>query len=113
RTKEFAMAKTTYDVIVIGAGAAGSSAASTAVSKGARVALVERDKIGGTCLNYGCDPTKTLLHIAKLLYRARHSERYGLSIPHADARWEDVQAYVQDVTRRIRGGTSSQASADL
>src|SRR5205085_2338638 len=42
-----------------------------------------------------------------------HSERYGLSIPHADARWEDVQAYVQDVTRRIRGGTSSQASADV
>ena len=54
------MAKNNYDLIVIGAGGAGSTAATTAVSMGKRVALIERDKLGGTCLNYGCDPTKTL-----------------------------------------------------
>ncbi|GHO90578.1 mercuric reductase [Reticulibacter mediterranei] len=107
------MSTNTHDIIVIGAGAAGSSAANTALSKGAHVALVERDKIGGTCLNYGCDPTKTLLHIAHLLYQVRHSEHYGLTIPSASADWSRVQAYTQDVIRRIRGGTSSQASAEL
>ncbi len=50
-----------YDLLVIGAGAAGSTAASTVAKDGTRVGLVERDKLGGTCLNYGCDPTKTLL----------------------------------------------------
>jgi len=107
------MPTTTYDVIVIGAGAAGSTAAHTALSKGARVALVERDKIGGTCLNYGCDPTKTLLHCAKLLYQARHAERYGLTITAPAANWERVQAFTQQVIQRIRGGTSQEASAQL
>jgi dihydrolipoamide dehydrogenase len=107
------MSAKTYDVIVIGAGAAGSSAALAAANKGAQVALVEKDKIGGTCLNYGCDPTKTLLHIAHLLYQARHSEHYGLIIPHANADWKQVQAYTQSVIHRIRGGTSSQASEEL
>jgi pyruvate/2-oxoglutarate dehydrogenase complex dihydrolipoamide dehydrogenase (E3) component len=69
-----------YDLLVIGAGAAGSAAAHAA-PRGARVIQVERDRIGGTCLNYGCDPTKTLLHIAQELYRARHSEQFGLSLP--------------------------------
>ena len=79
--KENAITPTTYDLLVIGAGAAGGAAAHTGVERGARVAQIERDKIGGTCLNYGCDPTKTLLHIAQMLYRARHSDAYGLLIP--------------------------------
>jgi len=52
-----------YDLLVIGAGAAGSSAATTVDKEGKRVGLVECSMLGGTCLNYGCDPTKTLLHI--------------------------------------------------
>lgn len=72
------MATQTYDLLVIGAGAASSTGATTAASKGAHVALVERDKIGGTCLNYDCDPTKTMIHIAKLLYHAQHAGQYGL-----------------------------------
>ena len=94
---------TPYDLLVIGAGAAGSTAATTAVSNGARVALVERDKMGGTCLNYGCDPTKTLLHIANILYQARHAETYGLQIPQANVAWDKVQDYVKQVITTIRG----------
>ncbi len=107
------MATQTYDLLVIGAGAAGSTAASTAASKGAHVALVERDKIGGTCLNYGCDPTKTMIHIAKLLYHAQYAGQYGLRIPNATAHWPAVMAWMQQAITRIRGGTSEEAAAAL
>ena len=107
------MATETYDLLVIGAGAAGSTAASTAASNGTRVALIERDKIGGTCLNYGCDPTKTMIHIAKLLYRAQHADQYGLRIPNATADWPTVMAWVRQAIKRIRGGTSDDAADDL
>ncbi len=107
------MTKQTYDLLVIGAGAAGSTAATTAAHQGARVALVERDKIGGTCLNYGCDPTKTMIHAAGLLYHAQHSEQLGLRISGATADWPSVMSWVRQVIDRIRGGTSDEASDKL
>ena len=102
-----------YDLLVIGAGAAGSTAASTAAGEGIRVALVERDKIGGTCLNYGCDPTKTMIHIASLLYHARHADQFGLHISGAKVDWVSVMSWVHQVQQRIRGGTSEEAVTDL
>lgn len=102
-----------FDLVVIGGGAAGSTAATTALDAGAKVALIERDKLGGTCLNYGCDPTKTLLHIANLLYTARHVDKYGLRIPTAEVDWTTTQAWVRQVITRIRGGTPEQASAKM
>src|SRR5438874_12095826 len=107
------MANHEYDLLVIGAGAAGSTAATTAAGDGKRVALVERDKIGGTCLNYGCDPTKTLIHIARLLSQAQRAEQYGLHIADAKADWASVMSRVHEVVNRIRGGTSEQAATDL
>ena len=109
------MPNQSYDLLVIGAGAAGSAAASTIAStrKGTRIALVERDKIGGTCLNYGCDPTKTLIHIARLLYQAQRAEQYGLHLTDAKADWASVMSRVHEVVNRIRGGTSEQAATDL
>ncbi|MCZ7573243.1 MAG: FAD-dependent oxidoreductase [Ardenticatenaceae bacterium] len=98
-----------YDLVVIGAGAAGSTAASTAAESGHRVALVERDRLGGTCLNYGCDPTKTLLHVAQRLFHARHGSRYGLRIAAAEADWTAVHTWVGQVLDRIRGGTRIEA----
>ncbi len=107
------MAELRYDVLVLGAGAAGSTAATTVARQGMSVALIERDEIGGTCLNYGCDPTKTLLFIADLLHQAQHAERYGLHIPTASAHWEEVQAYVQHIIRDMRGGSTEEACVDL
>ncbi len=107
------MGAQTYDLLVIGAGAAGSTAATNAAKKGVRVALVERDKIGGTCLNYGCDPTKTLIHIAKLLYSSRHASQFGLHNSDAQANWGEVMSWVQQVINRIRGGTTEEASEAL
>lgn len=103
----------TYDLLVIGAGAAGGAAAHTAAARGARVVQIERDKIGGTCLNYGCDPTKTLLHIAQMLYRARHSDAYGLLIPLSSVEWRAVQDHVHNVVNQMRGGTEEEAAKEL
>ncbi len=107
------MTETEYDLIVIGSGGAGSTAANTAVSMGKRVALIERDKLGGTCLNYGCDPTKTLLHTASVLYHARHASALGLHILQAEADWAAVQAHVRQIQETIRGGTPEQARAGI
>ena len=107
------MTKEEYDLLIIGAGAAGSSAVTTVAKKDKRVALVERNLLGGTCLNYGCDPTKTLLHTAHLLYQAHHANRYGLRIPSATYDWKAVQERVQQVIRHLRGGTLEEAQANL
>jgi len=98
-----------YDLLVIGAGPAGSGAAWAAAEQGHRVALIERDKIGGTCLNYGCDPTKALLRTAHVLYGARHANRHGLRIPSAEADWPEVQAGVRQLLDQMRGGSDQQA----
>lgn len=107
------MTETEYDLIVIGAGGAGSTAATKAAEMGKRVALIERDKLGGTCLNYGCDPTKTLLHTAHMLYQARNASALGLRIPQAEADWAAVQAHVRQVQETIRGGTLEEARAGI
>lgn len=102
-----------YDLVVIGAGAAGSTVASTVASSGKKVALIEQDEIGGTCLNYGCDPTKTLLHIANMLHQAKHADKYGLDLSRATMDWQKVQTYTQEVITKIRGGSSQEASKEL
>ncbi len=107
------MSKNEYDLIVIGAGGAGSIVATSAAGMGKRTALIERDKLGGNCLNYGCDPTKTLLHSAHLLYQAQHASALGLRIPQAEADWAAVQAHVRQVQKIIRGGTLEQARAGI
>ncbi len=70
-----------YDLVVIGAGPAGLVAARGAVALGARVALVERDRLGGDCLNTGCVPSKTLIRTARLYADMRDAEHYGVERP--------------------------------
>lgn len=67
-----------FDVIVIGGGWGGYTAAVTAAGHGLRTALVERDKLGGTCLHRGCIPTKVLLQTADYLSLIRHAEEFGI-----------------------------------
>lgn len=69
-----------YDLAVIGAGSAGFSAAITAAEQGAKVALIGHGLIGGTCVNIGCVPSKTMIRAAEALYSARtRSTRYPRS----------------------------------
>src|SRR5712691_5812349 len=67
-----------FDLIVLGAGTGGYSAAFRAAQLGLRVALIDEDKIGGTCLHRGCIPTKALLESAEVMNRAHHLKDYGV-----------------------------------
>ena len=70
-----------FDLVVLGAGTGGYSAAFRAAQLGLKVALVDQDKIGGTCLHRGCIPTKALLESAGLLDRIRHAKSLGITLP--------------------------------
>ncbi len=72
------MAKPEFDIVVIGAGAGGLVVAAGGASLGAKVALVEKHKMGGDCLNYGCVPSKTLLKSAKIAHQMRNAERWHI-----------------------------------
>ena len=67
-----------FDLVVLGAGTGGYTAAFRAAQLGLKVALVDEDKIGGTCLHRGCIPTKALLESAAFAERVRHAKDYGL-----------------------------------
>src|SRR6266404_2019575 len=69
-----------HDLIVIGAGPGGYEAAAHAARLGKRVALIEREQLGGTCLNVGCIPTKTFLRSSKLFHECSEAECYGIRI---------------------------------
>ncbi|WP_067969090.1 dihydrolipoyl dehydrogenase [Nocardiopsis trehalosi] len=68
----------TYDLVVLGGGSGGYAAALRAAELGMSVALIEKDKLGGTCLHYGCIPTKALLHSAEVADAAKESETFGV-----------------------------------
>jgi dihydrolipoamide dehydrogenase len=70
-----------FDLVVLGAGTGGYTAAFRAAQLGLKVALVDEDKIGGTCLHRGCIPTKALLESAGFTDRVRHAKDYGLTLP--------------------------------
>ena len=69
-----------YDLVIIGAGPGGYHAAIRAAQYGAKVALIEKDKLGGTCLNRGCIPTKALYASAQLIEKIHDFDEFGLEI---------------------------------
>src|SRR5581483_1569567 len=89
------MADTTYDLIIIGAGSGGLTAAGFAAQLGARVALIEKHRVGGDCTWTGCVPSKALLKAAKIAHEARVASHYGII---ADAPKTDM-AKVRDYVR--------------
>jgi pyruvate/2-oxoglutarate dehydrogenase complex dihydrolipoamide dehydrogenase (E3) component len=92
-----------YNLVVVGAGTAGLVAAHAAATLGAKVALIERELLGGDCLNVGCVPSKTLIRTSRLYAEMRDAEHYGAHIP-ADIR-VDFPAVMQRM-RRIRARIS-------
>lgn len=69
-----------YQVIIIGGGPAGYTAAEVAGKAGLSVLLIEKNNLGGVCLNEGCIPTKTLLYSAKTYDSARHASKYAVNV---------------------------------
>lgn len=90
-----------YNLVVIGAGTAGLVAAAGAVALGARVALVERHKMGGDCLNFGCVPSKALISSARLLHRIRHAEAWGIEKVDPVVDFENVFASMRAVRAKL------------
>ena len=72
---------TKYDAIIIGTGQAGPSLARRMAARGMQVAIIERARFGGTCVNTGCTPTKALVASAYAAHLARRSAEYGVTIP--------------------------------
>jgi len=89
------------DVAVIGAGAAGLSVAAICAGLGLKVALIERGRMGGDCLNYGCVPSKALLAAGHAAAAARRAGRLGIRLPEPVIDWPAVQAHVRGAIARI------------
>ena len=95
----------TFDILVLGAGPGGYIAALKAAQLGAKVAIVEKHHLGGTCLNYGCIPSKALLASAELLHGIHHARDYGITVPPGVTYdWSAIQGRKDKVLRQLRGG---------
>jgi dihydrolipoamide dehydrogenase len=97
-----------FDLIVLGAGTGGYTAAFRAAQLGLRVALVDEDKIGGTCLHRGCIPTKALLESASFVERIRHAKEFGIGIPgEPTIDYEEMARRRDAVVKRMWTGVKS------
>ena len=94
----------TYDLIVIGGGPAGYSAAAQASKKGLRTALVENRKLGGTCLHRGCIPTKTILHSTSLYRSLQDGSAPGVPVPDSPCDMEKIQEHKDKVIGQLADG---------
>ena len=92
-----------YDVIVMGAGPGGYLAAERLAHGGKKVLLIEKAAVGGTCLNVGCIPTKTLLNSAKLYVHAREGGKFGVTADNVRFDWKAMQAWKDEVVSKLVG----------
>jgi dihydrolipoamide dehydrogenase len=95
-----------YDLIVLGSGPGGYVAAIRAAQLGLKTAIVERENLGGICLNWGCIPTKALLRSAEVLHNMKHAKAYGLSADNVKADLPAVVARSRAVARQLNQGVT-------
>jgi dihydrolipoamide dehydrogenase len=93
-----------YDIVILGGGSGGYACALRAAELGKRVALIEKDKVGGTCLHRGCIPTKALLHAAELADQAREGANFGVRTTLDGIDMAGVNAYKDKVVSRLYRG---------
>src|SRR5215813_2195056 len=98
------MADTNYDIIIIGSGLGGYVTAIRAAQLGFKVAIVERDYLGGICLNWGCIPTKALLRSAEIFHYLQHAKDYGLSAGEVKYDPSAVVKRSRAVSKRLNDG---------
>ncbi|MBV9438950.1 MAG: dihydrolipoyl dehydrogenase [Candidatus Eremiobacteraeota bacterium] len=100
------MALTTVDALVIGAGPGGYHAAIRLGQLGKKVVCVDRDEVGGVCLNWGCIPTKALLHVGEISRQIAHAGELGLTVAAAEVNREGVAAFADKVVKANVGGVN-------
>ena len=105
--------KISCDIAIIGAGSGGLSLAAGASQLGAKVVLIEKDKMGGDCLNTGCVPSKALLAAAKRYWQARHSSHLGVEIKACNLNFTQVMEHVKQVIATIEVNDSVQRFESL
>ena len=96
-----------YDIVILGGGSGGYACALRAAELGMRVAVIERDKVGGTCLHRGCIPTKALLHAAEIADHANEAEAFGVRARFDGIDMNGVNAYKDKVVDRLYKGLQS------
>jgi dihydrolipoamide dehydrogenase len=99
-----ATAENTFDIVILGGGSGGYACALRAAELGMSVALVEKGKLGGTCLHMGCIPTKALLHAAEVADSAREGEQFGVKTTFESVDMSGVNAYKDGVISRLYKG---------
>jgi len=95
------MARTQYDLTIIGGGSAGLTAARIAASLGANVLLIDKERLGGDCLNYGCVPSKSLIYVARVVHQTKDAAKMGLTSANLDIDMAKVSNYIQGVIGRV------------
>ena len=100
------MAENTYDVIVIGAGPGGYVAAIRAAQLGLKTIVVEREHMGGICLNWGCIPTKAMLRSSEVYHLMQRAKEFGLSAQGIDYDLDAVVARSRAIAKQLNGGVS-------
>ena len=93
-----------YDVIVIGAGPGGYPAAIRSAQLGKKTAIIEKEAFGGTCLNWGCIPTKTLIASAERYHHAKHSEEFGISASRVSFDYAAMIKRKGDIVKKLSNG---------
>ena len=97
-----------FDLFVIGAGPGGYVAALKAAQLGARTAVVEQGHLGGTCLNFGCIPTKALLSSAEMLHSVQNAAKWGVTVNgEIGFDWQEITKHKSKTLRQLRGGIAS------
>src|SRR5947209_12798896 len=100
------MADSSFDCVVVGSGPGGYVAAIRAAQLGSKTAVIERDAVGGRCLNYACIPAKALLRSADLLDEIRDAGQFGLNVASVEVDYAAVQARREKVVHTLTSGVS-------
>ena len=95
-----------YDCIVIGSGPGGYVAAIRAAQLGMKTAVVEKDKVGGRCLNYACIPAKAVLRVADILSEIDEADEFGIEVPGREVDFSKVSARREKVVKTLTGGVA-------
>jgi dihydrolipoyl dehydrogenase len=100
------MPDSSYDCIVIGSGPGGYVAAIRAAQLGMKTAVVEKDQVGGRCLNYACIPAKAVLRVADVLSEIREADDFGIKVSDPEVDWSGVMARREKVIKTLTGGVA-------